>query len=698
MANQLKIVMVSVLIIIATITMVLSQTEKRTCTIKQLVGSVKIRRGATVKWLDARPRMPLKENDAVRTLLESEVTLETSEGSLLKIGENSTVAMTVLKGSAQNSKTKVRVMDGAIVANVKKLVSSQSSFEFETPTATAAIRGTVVGIDVSNKQTSVKVYEGKVYVTPHGSQQGVELQQNQMGTVVKGNDGVSVKKLDEKIPISLSPGGESDTTKPPVKDSLSTNDTTKVNDSTKTVQKDTTTQSLAPASTASLQLSLNTPAEGAVITMGAQITVSGFVAPLSATVTVNGKVVQPAATGAFKVLLQPQAATTFSEIIVGAKLNGNTKSITRRVTVKNDALQFTLIAPLDGQVFVKPSILVSGIVSAGAEVRAMSVKLSVASTGTFSGIVPIANEAGDFLMEFEASLGGKTQKITRRIVYKPDYRFTLTTPADRQVVTATLLQVTGEVLPANAEVSVMGRRLSVSNSGKFNGFITIPPDEGEVTLDFDIVSGNLTKNETRKIIFKKPADTYRPQLQASVAGACWNVTVIDRTIDDEITLWYEVDGSKESRTMTPNESYCLPLEEGIHSYRAYAEDRERNKTTVEQLTKYPYLATASWIIQMRSPAGNVTIDLPPSTPDGNYKPRYTIEFSIENLPNDNIEFVKEITILNKATGENIALRSLTDIFIENEIGIAPRKINQIIIEVRDINNVIKTKLVQIKAQ
>jgi hypothetical protein len=141
----------------------------RKCTIKQLVGTVKVRRGTSATWRDARPKMPLKQSDAIRTFVESEVELETSEGSIVKIGENTTVELKTLKGNTKDQQTAVKIMNGAIIANVKKLVSTGSSFEFETPTATAAIRGTVVGLEVNKEQTRVKVYEGRVVVTPQGS-------------------------------------------------------------------------------------------------------------------------------------------------------------------------------------------------------------------------------------------------------------------------------------------------------------------------------------------------------------------------------------------------------------------------------------------------------------------------------------------------------------------------------------------------
>jgi hypothetical protein len=81
--------------------------------------------------------------------------------------------------------TKVSILNGTVLSNVKKLVNSGSKFEFETPTATASIRGTQVGFDVSSDKTLIKVYEGEVMVTPKGAKAAISVKTNQMTTVVK---------------------------------------------------------------------------------------------------------------------------------------------------------------------------------------------------------------------------------------------------------------------------------------------------------------------------------------------------------------------------------------------------------------------------------------------------------------------------------------------------------------------------------
>ena len=222
----------------------LAQADSRKCVIKTMVGTVKIRRGGTINWVDARPRMALKERDAVRTFIESEAELETTEGSLINVGENSTIELARYREKEEVRTTRLKIMNGKLLSNVKKLVNTKSSFDFETPTATASIRGTLVSFDVSKEHTRVKVFSGKVLVVPQGAKQGTELKENQMTTVVKGQKDVKVEKLDEKPPVpvqnikadstaidslpadsSRTSGADSVSTKPLVKDTTIESDT-----------------------------------------------------------------------------------------------------------------------------------------------------------------------------------------------------------------------------------------------------------------------------------------------------------------------------------------------------------------------------------------------------------------------------------------------------------------------------------------
>ena len=173
-----------------------AQIDIHKCTVKSLIGAVNIRRATAVNWVDARPNMSLRENDAIRTLIESEVLLETSEGTSLKVGENSTIEMAVSSAKGETQNTKIRILNGSLVSIVKKRVTIKSCLEFETPTATAAISEAVVGFNVSTKGTLINVYEGSVLVTSKGLKSTVLLKENQMASIIKGQKDITIQKLD----------------------------------------------------------------------------------------------------------------------------------------------------------------------------------------------------------------------------------------------------------------------------------------------------------------------------------------------------------------------------------------------------------------------------------------------------------------------------------------------------------------------
>ncbi|NLE02983.1 MAG: FecR domain-containing protein [Fibrobacter sp.] len=752
---------------------VTAQSESPVCRVKSIIGSVKIRRNGTVNWFDAKPKMPLRERDAIRTMMESEVELETDDGSLIKVSENSTIELSKHQQEDNTKNTKIKIMSGSIISNVKKLINNKSTFEFETPTATAAIRGTIVGLDVRKEATTIKVYEGLVYVSKRGARQGSLLNNNEMTKISRSTKVIVVEKLDPP-PAGTIPGvyqtNDSTTVKDSTKtdstktdtlkidtatvdliktDSIATDtvkvDTTKVdtvkinpttpdsvkadtsgsrsiNDTNKTSgtyvdsmkvgttgqsgAADTNLKNVYSSNTASesilpqpLKLQVISPAaDGFVVSPGDAIAVSGVVAPVTAMVSVNGRSVTVGANGAFKINLTAPQKTGDFELIITAESNGVTQNISRNILVKSNNLILTITSPKDGQIFTKPLIIISGSVTPGAAVSVMSSNVSVSASGTFTTQLPVANEEGEILLEFEAVLENKTQKVTRRVYYKPEYRFNLNLPLERQTVLSTTVQIKGEVLPVNSEVYVEGRKMVVTANGTFSGIITIPDIEGEVVLSIEINSGNQIKTVNRTIIYKRPPDTFVPQIQGILPAVSQNAilyfTVIDRTIDEEITFYYEVDGVKESETGFPNTPFSLPLVEGIHKYTVYAVDKAGNKSQKLSST-VTFLGKSSWMIKMRRPAGDIALDLPPSAPDGSYKPVYTVEFSIDNLPGDQMQLIREISVTNNATGQSVKLHTFTDTYNTVDINLKRKSTNTIIIEALDINNVRKNQKIQI---
>lgn len=646
--------------------------QSRICTIKMLIGDVKIRRGSAAVWIDAKPRMRLAEKDAIRTFVESEAELETSEGSIIRIGENSTIELSSLQGGKDVQKTKVKILNGNVVSNIKKILNTKSSFDFETPTALASIRGTVVGFEVTGEKTRIKVYEGNVLVFPLGSNKGTELHDNQMTSVAKGQTSIEVTKLEEKAPAGILDSAlqKADSAKTP---------------------SDSGDSSLSGDSASALALTVSSPKDGAYAPPSDYITISGSVSPLTASVEINGKSVTTGSGGTFTFSLAAPSNVGEFIVTITARSDDKVKTVTRTVMLAAPSLDLAVSTPVNGQQFNKPLIPVSGKATAGAEVTVTppGVRIPIMSNGAFSTQAPLPDEEGEYTVEIEAVYGSGTQRIIRKVMYKPECRFVIVQPVNRQTVTSTIITVTGEVNPVKgAEITVQGRRMTIRPDGTFSGMITIPDQEGEVQLDFDVYAGGKSQTITRTIVYKRAVDTYAPVIQGNLPKYAKQrqicLPVYDRTPDDEITFYYEIDGARDYQKGSSNSSFCFNLEPGIHAYAVWSEDRMKNQS--QRLTeKIAYVETSAWYIKMRKPAGEEVIRLPPSPPERQFDPTYVVDFSIENLPGDDMRLVREVRVLNQATGKSLTQSVFTDHYLDFEIALKPRSTNIIVIEVQDCN-------------
>ncbi|MCP6769331.1 hypothetical protein NL529_31235, partial [Klebsiella pneumoniae] len=55
-------------------------------------------------------------------------------------------------------------------------------------------------------------------------------------------------------------------------------------------------------------------------------------------------------------------------------------------------------------------------------------------------------------------------------------------------------------------------------------------------------------------------------------------TVVDRTPGEEITFYRDIDGALDSDHGPVSTPFSLNLEEGKHTYKVYAEDRQGNRS------------------------------------------------------------------------------------------------------------------------
>lgn len=112
-------------------------------TVSGLVGEVEILPKDTLNWQEASPGIQLIEGDKIRTTEGAKAELVFKDGSFIRLKESTTITIKTAREelSTQATQYKLDFRVGEIMLDLKKLRMG-SSFEVETPTAVAAVRGT----------------------------------------------------------------------------------------------------------------------------------------------------------------------------------------------------------------------------------------------------------------------------------------------------------------------------------------------------------------------------------------------------------------------------------------------------------------------------------------------------------------------------------------------------------------------------
>lgn len=114
-------------------------------------------------------KMPLDENTLIRVgdeILSASgtATVELADGSEVRISPNSRLIFNRLTqyGKAGMVDTRLRLHRGEVHTRVKPVMEGGARFEIETPSAVAAVRGTVFALQTSSTGSSLQVTEGTV--------------------------------------------------------------------------------------------------------------------------------------------------------------------------------------------------------------------------------------------------------------------------------------------------------------------------------------------------------------------------------------------------------------------------------------------------------------------------------------------------------------------------------------------------------
>jgi hypothetical protein len=135
--------------------------------VTMIEGTAKVfARGATA-GLPLKKGNKLKRGQEVRVGANSKMEIRFPDGTVMRLAEKSRLVMDELlyDRKTENKNVKVNLAVGKLWANVKKLVTPDSTVEVRTSNAVAGVRGTVYRVNVEeDKSALVKVYDGTVYV------------------------------------------------------------------------------------------------------------------------------------------------------------------------------------------------------------------------------------------------------------------------------------------------------------------------------------------------------------------------------------------------------------------------------------------------------------------------------------------------------------------------------------------------------
>ncbi|MBW5445103.1 hypothetical protein GE107_03365 [Cohnella sp. CFH 77786] len=144
-----------------------SAATSRVAVIKELKGTVQVKKAGGSKQFKAFARMSLNEGDVLTTGAGSSAVLQfangTSEDDKMSVSANTTLTFSKLS-DRKGTRTKVSMFNGSAWVDVKSIATKNDEFTLETPTAIMGVRGThlLVSVDPVSGSTFLTVAAGVV--------------------------------------------------------------------------------------------------------------------------------------------------------------------------------------------------------------------------------------------------------------------------------------------------------------------------------------------------------------------------------------------------------------------------------------------------------------------------------------------------------------------------------------------------------
>jgi hypothetical protein len=147
-----------------------------------LNGHVEVQRGGHGDFKALAPGDMIKTGDVVRSAAGSTAEFKWADGTRWKIMPQTeiTVKKSVHNAIKRSDDSQLKLTAGKVFIRIVKALQPTSRFQVETPTAVAAVRGTIFSVAYQNGKSEVAVFKGRVAVSSKG-ENGSELESIEPG-------------------------------------------------------------------------------------------------------------------------------------------------------------------------------------------------------------------------------------------------------------------------------------------------------------------------------------------------------------------------------------------------------------------------------------------------------------------------------------------------------------------------------------
>lgn len=181
-----------------------SAASSRVAVIKELKGTVKVKKSGGSKEFTAFAKMSLNEGDILNVGVGGSAVLQfsngTSEDDKMTVSANTTMTFSKLSNS-NGTVTKVSILSGSVWSTVKSISNPNDEFTLETPTAIMGVRGTnlLVGVDPETGESMFFIVSGVGNVSKKSNNDQTTLYPSQQISLDDRNE--NTNQLDNGVNI-----------------------------------------------------------------------------------------------------------------------------------------------------------------------------------------------------------------------------------------------------------------------------------------------------------------------------------------------------------------------------------------------------------------------------------------------------------------------------------------------------------------